>query len=244
MHGTKLAPALTAAILLCASPSAGSPKMDEGTAGHGHAHDTMREAEGAPPTVALEVIPDSVAGYNLHLVTDNFRFSPDKAGIATEGIEGHAHLYVNGEKKARVYGPWFHLPDGWLAAGENTVRVTLNDNVHRVWAAGGKPVAAEVILTEAGAFAGTVIERSLGEGKAETIVVPRGAAVRLVLHAPAGTELHLHGYDLTGTAGPDAPVIMTFDAHHLGRFPIEAHGIDDVLGRAEKALAYVEVRPE
>jgi hypothetical protein len=218
--------------------------MDQGRAGHGHAHDKMREAKEAPPTVALEVTPDSVGGYNLHLVTVNFRFSPDKAGTGTEGVEGHAHLYVNGEKKARVYGPWFHMPDGWLAAGENTVRVTLNDNVHNVWAVGGKPVAAEVILTKAGALKATVIERTLGKGPADTIVVTQGAAIRLVLHAPAGAELHLHGYDLTGTAGPDAPVIMTFDAHHLGRFPIEAHGIDDLLGRAEKVLAYVEVRPE
>jgi hypothetical protein len=90
----------------------------------------------------------------------------------------------------------------------------------------------------------TVIERTLGEGPSETIVVNQGAAVRLVLHAPAGTELHLHGYDLGGVAGHEAPVIMTFRAHHLGRFPIEAHGIEDVLGRGEKALAYIEVRSE
>jgi hypothetical protein len=89
-----------------------------------------------------------------------------------------------------------------------------------------------------------LIERVLGEGSSETIVVPQGSAVRLVLHAPAGTELHLHGYDLAGVSGPEAPVVWSFRAEHLGRFSIEAHGIEDVLGRKETALAYIEVRSE
>lgn len=106
---------------------------------------------------------------------------------------------------------------------------------------------AEGFVHEAAAnagFEGTEIERALGDGPAETIVVPHGTAVRLILHAAAGTELHLHGYDLSGTTADGAPVVMTFHAAHSGRFPIEAHGVEDVLGRADKALAYVEVRPE
>lgn len=93
-------------------------------------------------------------------------------------------------------------------------------------------------------FDGIVIERSLGEGANETIVVPQDAQVRLVLHAPAGMELHLHGYDLVGTAGRAAPVVLTFRAEHAGRFPIEAHGDHGLLGHGERALAYIEVRPE
>lgn len=126
----------------------------------------------------------------------------------------------------------------------DAMRGALNDNLQNVWAAGGKPHAVEVILAEAGASEGTVIERTLGDGPAETIEVTHGSAVRLVLHAPEGTEFHLHGYDLTGTAGPDGPVIITFLANHVGRFPIEAHGIEDGLSRAEKILAYIEVRPK
>jgi FtsP/CotA-like multicopper oxidase with cupredoxin domain len=90
----------------------------------------------------------------------------------------------------------------------------------------------------------TVIERTLGDGPAETIVVSQGTTVRLVLHAPAGTQLHLHGYELAGTATDTSPVVMTFHADHPGRYPIEAHGVQDVLGRTDKALAYLEVRPE
>lgn len=96
----------------------------------------------------------------------------------------------------------------------------------------------------AGASDTILIERTLGEGPGETIVITQGSAVRLVLHAPAGTELHLHGYDLAGVSGPEAPVVLSFRAEHLGRFAIEAHGIEDVLGRKETTLAYIEVRSE
>ncbi|MBW4936203.1 hypothetical protein [Marinobacter sp. F4206] len=90
----------------------------------------------------------------------------------------------------------------------------------------------------------TVIERTLGKGPVGTIVVRQGATVRLVLHAPVGVELHLHGYDLSGVVDGEAPVVMSFRANHTGRFPIEAHGMQDLLGRTDSALAYLEVRPE
>lgn len=37
---------------------------------------------------------------------------------------------------------------------------------------------------------------------------------------------------------------MTFRADHVGSFPIEAHGVKDVLGHTDRVLAYIEVRPE
>lgn len=97
---------------------------------------------------------------------------------------------------------------------------------------------------DAGRSEATVIERTLGDGPAETIVVSQGKTVRLVLHAPAGTQLHLHGYDLAGTTTDASPVVLTFHADRAGRYPIEAHGVQDLLGRTAKALAYIEVRPE
>ncbi|WP_051123117.1 hypothetical protein [Marinobacter lipolyticus] len=90
----------------------------------------------------------------------------------------------------------------------------------------------------------TVIERTLGEGPAGTIVVRQGTTVRLVLHSPTGVELHLHGYNLSGSFNGKTPVVMNFRADHAGRFPIEAHGLQDLLGRTDSVLAYLEVRPE
>lgn len=103
---------------------------------------------------------------------------------------------------------------------------------------------ADAAGTVPDAFEGMVFKLRLGEGPAQTIVIRRGTKVRLIMHAPTGTKLHLHGYDLGGTAADGAPVIITFDAEHTGRFQIEAHGVEDLLGRREKALAYVEIRSE
>ena len=105
------------------------------------------------------------------------------------------------------------------------------------------PRLSEAAMSNEGAFDGIVIERTIGDAPAETFIVNREDTVRLILHAAPGTELHLHGYDLVGTAGPEAPVVMTFVARHPGRFAVEAHGVADVLGRHEKAVAYIEVRP-
>lgn len=108
----------------------------------------------------------------------------------------------------------------------------------------GASAQGPAALAQAGVPGAVVVERTLGAGPAETLAVQRGADVRLILHVPEGTELHLHGYDLSGTAVGGGPVVMTFHAAHAGRFAIEAHGGEDLLGRAERALAYVEVRPE
>jgi hypothetical protein len=237
-----LATAVLSAVLLTAPVAwAGSEKSHVAHAGHSHKHE-MREAEGPAPKVTLKAIEDTGGGYNLHLVTENFRFSPENTGTATDAVEGHAHLYVNGVKKARVYGAWFHLPGDWLTEGENSVVMTLNDNVHNHWAAEGERVASELVLTKAETFEGTLIERTLGAGDAQTIVVAKGGAVRLVFHMGEATDLHLHGYDLTGTAAPGTPALFTFDADHTGRFAVVAHDDEGVLGRKEVPLAYIEVR--
>lgn len=93
-------------------------------------------------------------------------------------------------------------------------------------------------------FSGTTIERTLGSGPAEAVEVPRGATIRLVLHAPEGTEFHLHGYDAEATADSGEPAVMTFQADRTGRFPVEAHGVEDALGRSDRVLLYIEVLPE
>ena len=59
--------------------------------------------------------------------------------------EGHAHVYVDGEKAARIYGPWFHL--GALPPGEVTLGVTLNANDHSLLAVSGRPLKAEKTIT-------------------------------------------------------------------------------------------------
>jgi hypothetical protein len=88
------------------------------------------------------------------------------------------------------------------------------------------------------------IEHTLTEGSAETFNVVLGSEVHFVLHAKTELELHLHGYDLSATTAPGVPAVFSFRAEHAGRFAIEAHGLQDVLGRTDQAVAYIEVRYE
>ena len=115
-----------------------------------HTHDgTMAAPVEAPEgmSVSLQMIADSVSGYNLRIVTEGFRFAPESAGAAHVPGEGHAHLYVNGVK-TRVYSEWFHL-DG-LAPGTHEVRVTLNANDHSPYAVGGVMLEDSLSLQVAG----------------------------------------------------------------------------------------------
>ena len=120
---------------------------------------------------------------------------------------------------------------GWTIAGQQGER-------------GVTVPSEEIISIDAEEFGGTLIELTVARASGETFRVGQGDAVRLVVSARVETELHLHGYDIVGTAGPDGPAVLTFIAIHSGRFAIEAHGNTDLLGRRHKAIAYIEVRPE
>ncbi|MCB1233787.1 MAG: hypothetical protein KDM91_01795 [Verrucomicrobiae bacterium] len=97
--------------------------------------------EGAnAPRLAIAFHKDSVTGWNLELIAENFEFTPAAAGGDPAPGQGHAHLYVDGEKVARLYGPWYHLRD--LAPGRHTISVTLNANNHAALTVKGRPVEA------------------------------------------------------------------------------------------------------
>ncbi len=135
-----------------ADPSAhGGMQIDHAAMGHGGTdhemmHDTPVEvAAGNAPSVAIMLKRDPMAGYNLHVMTDQFSFSPEGASLAPVPGQGHAHVYVNGKKLGRLYGEWMHIAT--LPKGEVTVEVTLNSNDHRPLAVGGAPISARSTLT-------------------------------------------------------------------------------------------------
>ena len=111
-----------------------TPTMDMGTNMEEHDHAAMHDMPidlsetDWSPTVALSVSEDPISGWNIHLETTDFTFAPEHSGEEHIKGEGHAHLYVDDEKIARVYGPWFHLAE--LSPGKHTIRVTLNSNDH------------------------------------------------------------------------------------------------------------------
>ena len=109
-----------------------------------HNHDALLEvpAVGAPG-VTIELNEDPVSGWNLRVITENFRFSPEQTGGAHVANEGHAHVYVDGVKIGRLYGPWMHIATLPTAA---KVEVTLNSNDHRAFSVDGKTISAAVSL--------------------------------------------------------------------------------------------------
>ena len=99
------------------------------------------------PSLDVAIAPDPVSGWNLHLLVQNFRFAPEHASSPHIPGEGHAHVYVNGTKIARLYGPWLHIAD--LPAGDNEVTVTLTANDHSQLAVGDKPLRQTMTVSVA-----------------------------------------------------------------------------------------------
>ena len=44
---------------------------------------------------------------------------------------GHAHLYIDGQKIARIYSNWHHIKE--IPAGAKELTVTLNSNEHKAY---------------------------------------------------------------------------------------------------------------
>ncbi len=73
----------------------GGAEMDHSAMGHGsedHAmmHDTPLEISSADaPKLNIMVMPDPMTGYNLHVMTESFTFSPQNASLDHVAGEGH-----------------------------------------------------------------------------------------------------------------------------------------------------------
>lgn len=98
------------------------------------------------PSAVVHLQADGVDGYNLFLETRNYRFTPENVGADPVANEGHAHLYVNGQKVARLYSPWRHLPQSLFQEGINRLQVELNANDHSIWGIVGEPIGADVLV--------------------------------------------------------------------------------------------------
>ncbi len=107
-----------------------------------HSHgEAIEIAEGKThPTVALTVYEDPMMGWNLNVETTDFVFTPENASTADILGEGHAHIYVNGEKIGRLYGNWYHLAS--LPPGIHEITVSLNGNSHGAYVYAGEPIEA------------------------------------------------------------------------------------------------------
>jgi hypothetical protein len=114
--------------------------------GIGQDHEKYLSPQGYPePEVRLEAFKDEKGGWNLHVLTSNFNFSPEHAGKPDAPNEGHGHVFVNGRKAYRIYGPWYHLT---LPRGKNIVRVNLTTNTHKDYYSESGPIEASLSFEE------------------------------------------------------------------------------------------------
>ena len=97
------------------------------------------------PSVKISVSKDSMSGFNLVVKTENFDFAPENINQAVQQNQGHAHIYINGEKLARLYGNHYHLSG--LTSGEKEVMVTLNANNHGEFTVDGQGISDTVTIT-------------------------------------------------------------------------------------------------
>lgn len=98
------------------------------------------------PSVDLVVHNDPKSGWNLQLITSNFKFSPRNASTEHVDGEGHAHLYVDGIKIGRLYGEWYHF-DEKLSPGDHEFQITLNANDHSDLVKNGNHIEDTEIVT-------------------------------------------------------------------------------------------------
>ena len=131
-----LAAAAKAALLAIALSLAGAPLA---LAHEGHVHETQDvSAQDAPEIVDFRVEKDASGGWNVFITTQNFTFTPEHVNQPHVAGEGHAHLYINGSKLARLYGPAYHIES--LPYGPHEMRVVLETNEHHEYAIAGRPI--------------------------------------------------------------------------------------------------------
>jgi len=109
-------------------------------------HSTLAVPADTAPALAVRVGKDAMDGWNLTLMTENFTFTPESIGGTALPNSGHAHLYIDGAKVARLYGPHFHIPD--LAPGQYEITVALSSDDHSYLAVDGMRIEARTIITQ------------------------------------------------------------------------------------------------
>jgi hypothetical protein len=188
------------------------------------------------PTIAMQALPDSKAGWNLHIVTTNFTFDPVNVGADPEVGSGHAHVFVDGNKVGRAYSDWYYLSA--LTPGKHTITVELVTNDHRDYQINGVNVGASVSVIQPGSgvaaanaktFDIVVEGKKVVSGTADISVV-QGDTVTITVTNDTDEEVHLHGYGLMTELKAGVPGTLTFQATASGRFPVELEGSKTDIG--------------
>lgn len=92
------------------------------------------------PTIAFTVTKDTMNGWDVHVMTTNFTFTPEHLNGAPVAGEGHVHLYID-NNLIIMLGPWYHIDS--LTPGTHTIRVGLFNNDHSAYTINGLHIEAQ-----------------------------------------------------------------------------------------------------
>ena len=115
---------------------------------HSHDHGAMEPGpieSAVPVSLDLTAEVDAAGGLHIRISTENWEWAPEEVNQESRPGVGHAHIYANGEKLSRIYGPEHYVAD--LPPGPYEIRVDLNDNAHNALTVNGAPLAATIAVT-------------------------------------------------------------------------------------------------
>ena len=110
----------------------------------GHMTHELRDVEGEVPEIDLTILGDANNGFDAQVIVSNFVFAPQNVNGEDVAGEGHAHIYINGEKKSRVYGEWYNI--GKLPVGSHEVEIRLSSNDHHELALEGEVIKKNTVI--------------------------------------------------------------------------------------------------
>ena len=115
------------------------------TSGATSVHEIAQETA---PRATLEIQKDPTGGFNVQVVTTNFKWRPEMASMKHVPGEGHAHVYLDGLKIMRIYNEWFHLNTYQFStkAGEQLLSIEFVANDHAPYTVNGMPVGAQQLV--------------------------------------------------------------------------------------------------
>ena len=189
-----------------------APGHDMGAGHHsvdasgGHAsmsHDPL--VSDVPVSLDLSALADDGGGVRVHIMARNWTWAPESVNGPHVPGQGHAHIYVDGVKVNRVYGPNYYLQG--LSEGERHISVTLNSNSHNELLVDGKKVEATAMVTVSGT-------EDMKHGEMD----PQAAASPMTVDAAAHID-PLGGYNLRVS-----PANFTFSPVNTGSSHVPGEG--------------------
>ena len=219
-----------------------SARASAETASHAAAsHDAM-ESE-VPLSVSLSADVEPSGNVNLHIATEGWVWQPEDVGADHVPGEGHAHIYVDGERVSRVYAEYHNLSG--LAPGERHIRVTLNSNTHADLLYEGEPLDASVMVSVPHSADSVAAD---DKHEAEFVGVEGlGDTLRVeVTHVPSGVSKTMNLLAVPNDQGHyTAALIPTSPGHYRFRFfgSIEGEPLDSTFDSKSGGGGFDDVQP-